>query len=51
MNCRVMLSLPSEEHLVFHETGNGLFLLLDGFSNKDLANAFVESLENANNLD
>lgn len=51
MKYRVMLSLPVEEYLVFMELGNGLFVLLEGFSNEDLANTFVEALENANNLD
>ena len=51
MKYRVMQSLPSEEYLVFLEIGNGLFLLINGFSSEDHANAFAENLENANNLD
>ena len=45
MKYKVCLSLPSEQYLVFRESGNDLFLLLNGFNTEEEANIYIDKLK------
>jgi len=51
MKLRIFQAFPSEQYCIFLDLGKDLFAMLHAFNNEEDAQKYIETLQNANNLD